>query len=138
MTAQIATTRPANPGKAINITLWTLQVVLAVMFAAVGGLKLIPDPVTAEMFAAVGAGAWLQYFTGAAELAGGIGLLIPRLSGLAAAGLAVVMFGATVANLFLIGMPMSATVTVPLCAVFCLIAWSRRAQTIALLERFRR
>jgi putative oxidoreductase len=50
------------------------------------------------MFGQIGAGQWLRYLTGTAELAGAVGLLIPPWAGLAAIGLAVDMAGASIIN----------------------------------------
>jgi uncharacterized membrane protein len=47
------------------------------------------------MFATIGIGQWFRYVVGALELAGAVGVLIPRLSGLAALGLIGLMAGAT-------------------------------------------
>jgi putative oxidoreductase len=51
-----------------------------------------------DMFTTIGVGLWLGYVVGALEIDSAIGLLIPRLSGLAA--LLVVL---TVTNLFTLG-----------------------------------
>jgi hypothetical protein len=53
-------------------------------FAAVP--KLAGAHSAVAMFGQIGAGQWLRYLVGTAELAGATGLLIPRLAGLAAAG----------------------------------------------------
>jgi putative oxidoreductase len=63
----------------------------------------------------------------AAKLAGAAGLLIPRLAGLAAAGLAADMADASIINAAVVHSA-AVAMTVPLCAVFTLIAASRRAQ----------
>ncbi len=42
---------------------------------------------------------WFMYFIGAVEVAGGIGLLISRLSSLAASGLALMMVGAVATHI---------------------------------------
>jgi putative oxidoreductase len=100
--SDIATNKvPAAP--AVNFALWVLQVVLAFQFAGGGLLKLTGSPELVELFAAIGAGQWLRYLVGALEVAGAVGLLVPRLSGLAALGLAALMVGATATNLFVLG-----------------------------------
>ena len=82
---------------------------------------------------------WRSHLTGACELAGAIGLLIPRLSGLAALGLAGVMLGATATNRFLLpGMAPIAVITVLLGVVFILIARARKPETTALVRALRR
>ena len=74
---------------------------------------------------------------GAAELAGAIGLLTPWLAGLAAAGLAAVMAGATIVNAAGPGGGL-VFLTAPLCAVFVLLAYARRQQIKALWAAIRR
>jgi uncharacterized membrane protein len=122
-----------------NVALWVVQVVLAIMFAFVAVPKLLGDPAAVAGFKAIGFGQWFRYLTGACELAGAIGLLIPRLCGLAAIGLVGLMVGATLTNLFLLpGAAPAAVVTVLLGVVFVLIArarWTRTKALVALLKR---
>jgi len=132
-------TRPLNRRRAVNVTLWIVQVLLAVLFLYAAVLKLIGEPTAVASFEAIGFGQWFRYLTGACELAGAVGLLIPRLSGLAATGLVGVMVGATITNLFLLpGMAPVAVVTVVLGVVFGLVAWGRWPQTRALADTVRR
>lgn len=127
-----ATAKPARR-RAVNVTLWVAQIALAAAFVFVSMPKLLGDPTAVAMFHVIGFGQWFRYLTGACELAGAIGLLIPRLSGLAATGLVGLMIGATLTNLFLVpGMQAAAGVTVLLGAVFAVIAWLRRDRTVAL------
>ena len=98
------------------------------MFFALAALpKLAGAHYAVTMFGQIGAGQWLRYLVGTAELAGAAGLLIPRLAGLAAAGLAADMAGASIINATVLHSAAIA-ITVPLCAAFTLIAISRRAQ----------
>jgi uncharacterized membrane protein len=128
-----------NRGRARTATLWTGQIVLALFFVVAAAPKLFGDPTAVAMFETVGFGQWLRYLTGACEIAGAIGLLIPRLSGVAALGLAGVMVGATATNLFLLpGMAPAAVVTILLGVVFVLIARARRPETTALVRAVRR
>jgi len=135
LSAPTATARPtASRRRAVTVALWVGQLAFAAMFAFAATPKLLGDPTTVASFNEIGLGQWFRYLTGACELAGAVGLLIPRLSGLAALGLAGVMVGATVTNLFLLpGMAAAAIVTVILCALFLLIARGRRAETRAVL-----
>jgi putative oxidoreductase len=107
-----------------NVALWVLQALLAVQFAAGGLAKLAGAPELVDLFASIGAGQWLRYLVGALEVAGAVGLLVPRLTRLAALGLATLMVGATVTNLFIIHerpwLPMG------LLLVAAVIAWGRR------------
>jgi putative oxidoreductase len=81
-----------------------------------------------QMFDQIGAGQWLRYFVGSAELAGAVGLLVPHLAMLAAAGLAIDMAAATIVNVAVLHSP-AVAMTLPLCVAFALIArthWQRR------------
>jgi uncharacterized membrane protein YphA (DoxX/SURF4 family) len=89
--------------------------------------KLAGAHTAATMFGQIGAGQWLRYLVGTAELAGAAGLLIPRLAGLAAAGLAADMAGASIINAAVLHSA-AVAMTVALCAAFTLIAATRRAQ----------
>jgi uncharacterized membrane protein YphA (DoxX/SURF4 family) len=129
----------AQRGRALNITLWVAQVLLAALFVFSAAGKLLGDPTAVASFQTIGFGQWFRYFTGVVELAGGIGLLIPRLSGLAALGLVGVMIGATLTNLFLLpGMAPVAILTVVLGVVIALVAWGRWPQTKALADTLKR
>ena len=122
------TARPAGSrGSRVNRLRWAAHIVLAVFFAAAAVPKLAGAHTAVAMFSQIGVGQWLRYLVGTAELAGAAGLLIPQLAGLAAAGLAADMAGASIINAA--GLHSAAVaMTLPLCAVFTLIAASRRAQ----------
>jgi hypothetical protein len=139
MTETRATDVPqgARPGRAMNITLWTLQVLLTLIFAQAGLTKLLGVLGTVEGFDEIGAGQWFRYLVGALELAGAIGVLIPALSGLAALGLAGVMVGATITNLFIVSLPAAAVLTIVLLFVCALVAWYRLPQTMTRLGALR-
>ena len=92
----------------MNVALWIVQGLLAALFVFSGGMKLVlpiekmTDPVALP-------GLFLR-FIGVCELLGGIGLILPSLlrirpglTPLAAAGLIVIMIGATVITLAYIG-----------------------------------
>jgi uncharacterized membrane protein len=129
------TTITARP-KILTIGLWTLQIVLAPQFLFGGVLKLAGVPVVVELFEQIGAGQWLRYFVGAAEVAGAIGLLIPLLSGLAALGLAALMAGATLVNVLVIDQ--SPAMPLAFLVVAAFLAWARRAQVGALRDKILR
>jgi putative oxidoreductase len=93
----------ATRGRALNIALWALQALLALVFAMAGLAKVGGDLAMVEMFATIGIVQWLRYLVGALELAGAVGVLIPRLSGLAALGLVGLMAGATLTNVLVLG-----------------------------------
>jgi uncharacterized membrane protein YphA (DoxX/SURF4 family) len=126
----------APAARATNVTLWVLQAALAFQFAGGGLAKLAGAPELVDMFAGIGAGQWLRYLVGALEVAGAVGLLVPRLSGLAALGLAGLMVGAAITNLFILGE--SPWLPVGLLLVSALIARGRWSKTKALTGRLRR
>ncbi|WP_433157953.1 DoxX family protein [Kribbella sp. CA-247076] len=122
MSTTMTTARRIRPGIAV---LWVVQVLLAGSFLMAALPKLSGDPVMVEMFGMIGAGQWLRYVVGGLELAGAIGLLVPRLCGPAAVGLGGLMAGAIVTNIAVLG----ASPAVP--AVYLLatavIVWFRRS-----------
>ncbi|HZE37427.1 MAG TPA: DoxX family protein [Stackebrandtia sp.] len=119
--------------RGLHITLWVVQALAAVFFiVASGGPKLLGDPTAAAVFHQIGWGDWYRYFVGVVEVAGGIGLLIPRLCGLASIGLAATMVGATLTNTFQTH-TYSANITTGIFFVlFVLIAWGRWDRTTSL------
>lgn len=117
---------PPARGRAANIALWVVQILLAALFAFAGINKLVgAQPEVIAGFEQIGLGQWFRYFTGTAELAGAVGLLIPRLTPLAAVGLACVMVGAVIAHLLVLPPPALALIPAVLGTVFVLIARAR-------------
>lgn len=126
-------------GRALNITLWVVQVLLAVFFlVAAAGPKLAGQQDAVHIFTQIGAGQWFRYLVGALELAGAIGLLIPRLSGLAALGLVGVMVGATLTQVFVLESVVMALTPAFLGIVLGLVAWGRWPQTKTLAGKLKR
>jgi len=88
----------------MTYALWIVQVLLALLFVFAGGMKLVlPLDQLAGPFPLPGP---FLRFIGAAELLGGFGLILPAalrirpgLTPLAAAGLVIIMIGATVITL---------------------------------------
>ncbi|WP_375417538.1 DoxX family protein [uncultured Hymenobacter sp.] len=79
-----------------NIIAWVLAVLLAVVFIKSGFDKLSDLDKTTGMFGSMGLPGWMAALVGGAELLGGIGLLVPRTTRLAALGLMAIMLGAVV------------------------------------------
>jgi hypothetical protein len=86
--------------KRINVTIWTVQVILACVFLFAGGVKLVL-PIAAMTTQMPLPGAFLR-FLGVAECAGALGLILPSLlhirpwlTPIAAGGLVIIMSGAT-------------------------------------------
>ena len=128
------TAAPSSPrrGRAMNIVLWVLQVLLALMFVMAGLSKVFGDSTMVEMFATIGIGQWFRYVVGALEIGGAIGVLISRLSGLAALGLVCLMVSATLTNVLVLGA--SPLLPIVLLIVSALVAWGRWTRTRALLD----
>ena len=87
----------------MNVALWILQVLLAVLFLFAGGVKLVTpiEEMLKQMPLALPG--WFLRLTGVIEVLGAIGLIVPWLTGirpgltpLAAAGLVIIMIGAVV------------------------------------------
>jgi putative oxidoreductase len=97
------TERPAATGKGRLITLWIVSSLVALAFIAAGGAKLAGAAVMVDLFDKVGLGQWFRYFTGVLEVAAGIGLLISRYAFYAAVLLAIVMVGAIIAHVTVLG-----------------------------------
>jgi uncharacterized membrane protein YphA (DoxX/SURF4 family) len=96
----MSTTTLTRRERKINAILWTVQVLLALLFVFAGGMKLVAPP---EMLKGPGVQFPVLFlrFIGVCELAGGLGLILPGLlrirtglTPLAAAGLVVIMIGA--------------------------------------------
>ena len=89
-----------SAGRKLNVVLWIIQGLLALLFLFAGGVKLIlPIAAMTKQIALPG---WFLRFIGVAEVLGGIGLILPGitrirtgLTSLAASGLVIIMIGAT-------------------------------------------
>lgn len=80
-----------------------MQVLIAAFFLlAAAGPKLLGEQYAVQTFTEIGAGQWFRYLIGALELAGAVGLLVPRLAGPAAVGLASLMVGAVLTQVFVL------------------------------------
>jgi len=105
---------------------------IALIFLASGGAKLIPLAFEVAAFTRWGYPAWFMTLTGVLEVAGAIGVLIPRLSALASLALAALMIGALGTHLVNTEWPMAIAATL----ILCLCAWSgwaRREELRALV-----
>lgn len=90
-------------GRTINGITWGIQVLLGLLFLFAGAMKFIMP--MEEMTKAMPMPAAFLYFIGVAELAGGLGLILPgalkirrSLTPLAAVGLCIIMVGAVVVS----------------------------------------
>ena len=130
-----------QPRRLTSTLLWVAQILLAVFFVFGAALpKLTGSHQMVQEFGLIGAGQWLRYLVGTAELVGAIGLLTPWLAGPAAAGLAVDMAGATIINATVLRNTtygVNVWMTALLCAVFVLLAYARRQQIKGLAAAIR-
>jgi uncharacterized membrane protein YphA (DoxX/SURF4 family) len=114
----------------MNLTLWVLQVLLAVVFFAHGWLFLSPPPDIAEQMNAL-LPRWFQIFLGVAEVLAGVGLTLPGLTRImpwlvswAAVGVMIVTASATVLHVVR-GETSSAAITLLLLAMATVVAYMR-------------
>jgi uncharacterized membrane protein YphA (DoxX/SURF4 family) len=114
----------------LNVLLWVLQVLLAMLFTFAGVMKFI-IPV-AEMTKQIALPGWFLHFVGGAEILGAIALILPGilrirtgLTPLAAAALVIIMIGATAVNLKA-GQRGAALTTVVVGLLLVFVAYSRR------------
>ncbi|WP_063062807.1 DoxX family protein [Nocardia sienata] len=128
-TAHLSDDITGRPGTIRNRILWTLQILLGLFFIiASGGPKLVIPNVLADnapenLTIPFG----LLVFIGVVEVAGGIGLMVPRLSALAAAGLSVLTVLAAGTQAFIADKPAMAIFPLVLAAIFAWIAYERRS-----------
>jgi putative oxidoreductase len=112
--------------------LWVLQILTGVFFVVASAApKFAGDPYAVQIFTEIGAGQWFRYVIGAIELAGGIGVMVPRLAGPAAVGLMGLMIGAGYTQAVVLGDPVMATTPAILFVLAAVIAWGRRASIAA-------
>ena len=125
--------------QSVTATLWTVQVLLALIFLFTGSMKLIlPIEVLTAQVPLPGL---LVRFIGVAEVAGALGMILPGLlriqrglTPLAACGLVIIMIGAVVVTLVIGG---GATALVPLVVGLLAVAvgygrrsWAMRAGSV--------
>ena len=131
------TTAPRRTtSRAANAGLWTLQVLLAAVYAFSAYGKLTADAQNVAGFEAMGLGTPGMYAIGALELAGAIAMFIPILTGLAAACFVALMIGAVVITLAMGGGTLAAIPAV-VGVLAAVVAWGRRDSTRALVQRIR-
>ncbi|MFI7702174.1 DoxX family protein [Nonomuraea sp. NPDC049480] len=125
-----AVSKTVSRGRLRDKVLLAVQIVVGLDFIIGGMLKLFGAQSMLDLFTRIGAGQWLRYLVGFAELAGGIGVLIPALAGLAALGLATLLVLATLTNVLVIDDPP----WVPLIwlVIVGIVAWHRWPRTKAL------
>jgi uncharacterized membrane protein YphA (DoxX/SURF4 family) len=116
----------------MNIALWIIQVLLALLFLFAGGAKLVM-PIE-EMTKQIALPGLFLRFIAVSEILGGLGLILPwllrirpGLTPLAAAGLVIIMIGATAVTLMTgaIAMALFPLAVGLLCAFVAYQRWGR-------------
>lgn len=120
----------------MNILLWIVQILLALLFLMSGVLKFVMSYADMTKDAPVVLPHWFILFIGVCEILGGIGLVVPWATGikpgltpLAASLLIIIMIGAVITSL-----PGGVTmVIVPAITglLLAFVAWGRRKATYA-------
>ena len=134
MIPTVHTTGPRATARVANVTLTAMSYLLAAVFVYTSFTKFTGSAVSVQTFDDIGVGQWLRYVTAGLELAGAIGLLIPKLTGLAAACLTALLFGAVLSQLFMVAQPNVATPIV-LMVLTGLLAWFRRDRVVMVFTR---
>jgi uncharacterized membrane protein YphA (DoxX/SURF4 family) len=119
-----------RPGRKLNVLLWVVQVLLALLFTFAGAMKFVM-PVE-EMTKQIALPGWFLHFVGACEILGAIALILPGilrirtgLTPLAASALVIIMIGATAVNVKL-GQRGAALTTVIVGLLLVFVAYNRR------------
>ena len=115
----------------MNIILWILQVLLALLFLFAGTTKFVMTVEEMNRQAPIALPGLFIHFIGACEILGGLGLLLPsilrikpRLTPLAAVGLAIITAGATVVTV-MGGMVAGAMFPLVVCLLCLFVAYGR-------------
>lgn len=122
----------------MNILLWIIQILLALLFLFAGGTKLVLSTETLTSMSppdAIALPIWFLRFIGLCEVLGALGLILPgalrkqqHLTALAALGLTIIMIGAVVTTIMGPGLKMAITPLIVglLCAFVAYGRWQPR------------
>jgi hypothetical protein len=142
MTTTITAT-PATPAasrtasRAAGVGLWTLQVLLAAVYAFSAYGKLTAEAQNVAGFEAMGLGTPGMYIIGLLELAGAIAMFVPVLTGLAATCFVALMIGAVTLT-WMVGGGALVAIPATVGVVAAVVAWGRRDSTRRLVARLSR
>lgn len=133
-TAGNAATR--RPGRTANVALWIGQVVVALAFVGASIPKVTLDPMTVEGFGVLGFSPTGTVIIGCLEIAGAIGMMIPRLTGFTAICALALMIGAVTVTLVVLPAVLAIYPAV-IGVVAALVAYGRRHRTVELVATVR-
>jgi uncharacterized membrane protein YphA (DoxX/SURF4 family) len=115
----------------MNIILWILQVLLALLFLLAGTMKFVMPVEEMNRQAPIAFPGLFLHFIGTCEVLGALGLLLPsilrikpKLTPLAAVGLAIITIGATVTTM-MGGMMGAAMYPLVICLLCLFVAYGR-------------
>ena len=119
----------------MNIALWIIQVLLALLFLFAGSMKFVMSVEQMNSQSPVTLPGALLHFIGVCEILGGLGLILPMLlrikpglTPLAALGLIVIMIGAIVIA-FIGGVPANAILPIVVLILLGFVAYGRSRGT---------
>ncbi|RAJ56476.1 DoxX-like protein [Streptomyces sp. Amel2xB2] len=125
---------PSRRGRGRHIALWVLQALLALFFVLGSAFpKLTGASAAVESFEQIGLGMWFMYVVGLLELAGGLALITPWLSGLSAICLIALLIGAFTTQMTVVDGE-NAVFPLIMMVPIAVVAWGRR-DTLAGLPR---
>jgi putative oxidoreductase len=116
-----------------TVVVWALQVAVGLLFVLVGVMK-FTDPSWARNFARWGYPDGFYIVIGVLEAAGGVALLVPRITTYAALLLITVMAGAAATHL-VHGEPQRLPVPLVYLLIVALVGWLRRKSALVLPRR---
>jgi uncharacterized membrane protein YphA (DoxX/SURF4 family) len=137
MTTATATAPSTDRSRTRRWALVALQVLLAAIYVFSGIGKVSLEATVVAGFAVLGIGPAGTVALGVVELAAAVGLLVPRLAGLAATGCVALMTGAVIITAIAVGGSMILVPAVVL-VLAAVVAWARRHETAALVAHPRR
>lgn len=131
------TTAAPTASRAANAGLWTLQVLLAAVYAFSAFGKLTAEAQNVAGFEAMGLGTTGMYVVGVLELAGAIAMFVPRLTGLAALCFVALMVGAVAITWAMVGGGVLVALPATVGVLAAVVAWGRRDSTRRLIAQLR-
>jgi uncharacterized membrane protein YphA (DoxX/SURF4 family) len=120
-------------GRSKLIAVWVICVLLAGLYVSGGIPKVGAAENAVTGFRSMGFSDGFRVFIGSAEIAGGIGLLIPLVSSWAALGLAIIMVGAAYTH-FVHTPPLQALPAIVCFGLLLFVAHARRERALFLAK----